>query len=45
MGNIRLKVLATFMAGESASHLSKIHSLPLDQVLKWKPLTAYGHTD
>jgi hypothetical protein len=43
--NIRLKVLAGFMAGESASHLSKIHSLPLDQVLEWKRLTAYGHTD
>lgn len=34
MENIRLKVLAGFMAGESASHLSKIHSLPLDQVLE-----------
>ena len=34
MENIRLKALAGFMAGESASHLSKIHSLLLDQVLE-----------
>lgn len=45
MENIRLKVLAGFMAGESASHLSKAHSLPLEQVLEWKRLTTYGHTD
>lgn len=45
MENIRLKVLAGFEAGESASHLSKIYSLSLDQVLEWKRLTIYGHTD
>ena len=45
MENIRLKVLAGFKAGESASHLSKIYALSLDQVLEWKRLTIYGHTD
>lgn len=30
MENVRLKVLAGFMAGEPASHLSKVHSLPLE---------------
>ena len=34
MENIRLKVLVGLIAGESASHLSKIHSLNLDQVLE-----------
>ena len=43
--NIRLKVLAGFKAGESANHLSKIYALSLDQVLEWKRLTTYGHTD
>ena len=43
--NIRLKVLVGFKAGESASHLSKIYALSLDQVLEWKRLTTYGHTD
>ena len=43
--NIRLKVLAGFKTGESASHLSKIYALSLDQVLEWKRLTTYGHTD
>ena len=33
MENICLKVLAGFMAGESASHLSKVHSLPLEQTI------------
>ena len=42
---IRLKVLAGFKAGESASHLSKIYALSLDQVLEWKRLATYGHTD
>ena len=45
MENIRLKVLAGFRVGESASHLSKIYSLSLDQVLEWKRLTTCGHTD
>ena len=45
MENIRLKVLAGFRVGESASHLSKIYSLSLDQVLEWKCLTTCGHTD
>ena len=45
MENIRLKVLAGFKAGESASHLSKIYSFSLDQVLEWKRLTTYGYTD
>lgn len=44
--NIRLKVLAGFnKAGESASHLSKIYALSLDQVLEWKRLTTCVHTD
>ena len=43
--NIRLKVLAGFKSGESASHLSKIYALSLDQVLEWKRLTTCGHTD
>lgn len=45
MENIRLKVLAGFKAGQSASHLSKIYSLSFDQVLEWRCLTTYGHTD
>lgn len=45
MEKIRLKVLAGFKAGKSASHLSKIYALSLDQVLEWKRLTIYGHTD
>ena len=45
MENIRLKVLAGFKAEKSASHLSKIYSLSLDQVLGWKRLTICGHTD
>ena len=45
MGNIRLKVLAGFKVGESASHLLKIYSLSLDLVLEWKRLTTCGHTD
>ena len=44
MKNICLKVLAGFEAGESASHLSKIHSLSLDQVLECKRQTNCGHT-
>ena len=40
MENIRLKVLAGFKAGKSASHLSKIYALSLDQVLEWKRLLA-----
>ena len=43
--NIRLKVLAGFKAGKSASHLSKIYVLSLDQVLERKRLTTCGHTD
>ena len=44
-GNNRLKVLDGFKARDSASHLSKIYALSLDQVLEWKRLTTYGHTD
>ena len=43
--NIRLKVFAGFKAGESASHLSTIYALSLEQVLEWKRLTTCGHTD
>ena len=45
MENIRLKVLVVFKAGESASHLSKIYDLSLDQMLEWKRLINFDHTD
>ncbi len=45
MKNIRLNVLAGFRQGLSASHLSKIYSLSIDDVKEWRRLTLCGHTD
>ena len=44
MENIRLKVLAGFKAGESASHLSKIYALSLDQVLVLADINIWATT-
>ena len=45
MKNVRLNILAEFRQGLSASHLSKIYSLSIDDVKEWRRLTLCGHTN
>ena len=40
-----LKSISWFYGGGISKPFLKIHSLPLEQVLEWKRLTTYGHTD